>query len=159
MKRKAYLLLELLIALSLLVLCAIPLVRNPLFLARKEIATFEKIEMERLAELAFAELLEKLYQNEIPLKLFEETNMPKDPYQRDVASVDLPGILNKKFTREFFLWMPARKLGTDQNEFGLLHIKIKLSPFGKNKDATRNFSYRVFIEIKKNNTKTEGKVL
>ncbi|MES2344546.1 MAG: hypothetical protein V4494_01215 [Chlamydiota bacterium] len=158
MKRKAYLLLELLIALSILALCALPLVRTPLFSARQEIAAFEKMELARLAELGFAKIFEQLHQNEIPPKAFEAKTLQNTPYLKDTVVIDLPGILNKKFNREFFLWTHAQKEGPEQNEFKIVRIKITFTPFETTKKKSKSFTYSVFIELN-NNTKKEGKVL
>lgn len=147
MKRKAYLLLELLIALSILALCALPLVRTPLFSARQEIAAFEKMELERLAELGFAKIFEQLHQNEIPTKAFEAKTLQNTPYLKDTVVIDLPGVLNKQFDREFFLWTHAQKEGPEQNEFKIVKIKIVFTPFGKGKIFSEAFTYSVFIEL------------
>ncbi len=67
-KRRPFLLLELLIALTLLSVCAFPLIYNPLHRLDKEIAALEKIEMARLAELVLADVKKQLYEHTIDLK-------------------------------------------------------------------------------------------
>ena len=66
MKRRPYLLLEVVIALSLIALCAIPLLR-PLFAASgREAAHVRALDNQLRAEQAFTEVRDLLYDNAIP---------------------------------------------------------------------------------------------
>lgn len=145
MKRKAYLLLELLIAFSILSLCIVPLVRNPMHTAKQEIYSFERMEVERLAELAFAELLEKLYSKEIPLKAFEGDD--STPFFQDKVKLNLPGILKRTFKRQVFIWTKTEKQGTEQNCYKLVNAKVTFQPLKKPKKFSSSFTTRFFIEI------------
>lgn len=68
-KRSPFLLLELLIALSLILMCLVPLVRNPLYFFQSQRASLEAIELERLSFLAFYQAKEELYCGKNPSKV------------------------------------------------------------------------------------------
>lgn len=155
MRRKTYLLFELLIAASLLALCAVPLIRNPMHMAREEVAAFERIELERVSELAFAKVLEKLYSNEIPWEAFQHQTLPEVPSIVEKVSLELPGIVKRSFDKKIYLWTRAQKEGPENEDVRLVGIKITFAPIGKPKDKTRSFTYRVLLEAKKNAPKKE----
>jgi biopolymer transport protein ExbD len=86
---RPFLLLELLIALSILLCCIVPLVRNPLSFFQSELSSLENIELERLAILALIEAKEKLYLGENPTKresfTLELADLPKRKIEKQVT--------------------------------------------------------------------------
>jgi hypothetical protein len=145
MRRKAYLLLELLIACSLLALCAVPLIRNPMQNARGERLSFEKIELQRLSEVAFARVFEKFHKNEIPWEAFSSKTLPERPYLKDQVQIDLPGISQSHFERKIYLWTPAQKEGPANEEIRNVKIKISFTNSNNSRKAF-SFSYRLLLE-------------
>lgn len=80
MKRN-FLLLELLIAFTLVALFAFPLIFNPLNRLNQEIQKLEEIETERLSELLLSEVKEELYLGKVPWKKIPKKK-PKVPFQK-----------------------------------------------------------------------------
>lgn len=155
MRRKTYLLLELLIAFTLLSLSALPLVRNPMHAAKEEIAAFERMELERLAELSYAAILEKLYCNEIPWKTFDPRKIPLTPTYQEKLILTLPDFFKKNYDKKIFLWTRGEKKGPENEKVRLIGIKIVFAPVGKAKKSERAFNYRALIEQKSTSSKTK----
>ncbi|MCB1084707.1 MAG: hypothetical protein KDK60_01245 [Chlamydiia bacterium] len=89
-EKRPFLLLEILLALGLLALCAFPLLSSQLTCYKKGRETLVQLELERQAELIFYEALKK----EIPKKTWDElSNQPVNSKIKDVPFViDLPGV-------------------------------------------------------------------
>ena len=64
--RHSIVLLEVLIAFALVALCALPLIYPHVFILRSEKKFISTVELDHLVNLLFADILQKLYQNEIP---------------------------------------------------------------------------------------------
>lgn len=64
-RRRPIVLLEVLIAFALVAICALPLIYPHVFILRSEKKFIATVELDHLVNLLFAELLQKLYQNEI----------------------------------------------------------------------------------------------
>lgn len=150
MRRKTYLLLELLIACSLLALCAVPLIRNPMQNARGERRTLEKIELQRLAEAAFAMIFEKIHKNEIPWEAFSSKTLPNLPYWKDQVQIDLPDVSHSKFERKIYIWTPSQKEGSENEEIRNIKIKISFNSCSNTKKVF-SCSYRLLIEKQNDN--------
>ena len=146
MRRKTYLLLELLIAFTLLSLCALPLVRNPMQAAKEEIAAFERMELERHAELAYASLLEKFHRNEIAWKTFDAKTLPSLPAFQEKTVIELPGVLKREYDKKIFLWTKGEKKGPDDEDVRLIAIKILFAPKDRAKKWEKAFTYRALLE-------------
>lgn len=102
-KRQSFLLLELLIAFSLLALCMVPLVSSPLSSLHRELDRLEAMEWERLGERCFAEVKESLYNNtlawdSIPLK------KPAKGIATREEQIDLAPFLSRKVVVETFIY-------------------------------------------------------
>lgn len=65
-KRRSYLLLEVLIAMTLVALVAVPMLRPAVAILRDEQSTVRQLENERLVHQVHVSLLEDLYRNTIP---------------------------------------------------------------------------------------------
>ena len=64
-KKRAFTLLEVLIAFLLIVICLVPLLAPYPFIYRQQKKIVEELEIDRLASLAFVDLLSKIYKKEI----------------------------------------------------------------------------------------------
>lgn len=157
MERRPYLLFELLIALSIVSLCIVPLVRTPFAAFKKEIESLEKIELQRIAELTFAEVKEQLYKNEIPWKIISEKNA--DEPLKTKITVSLGKNINHDYEQSLFLWSKKIENGKNNEEYSLFNAKIVFSglpPLKKTDSST--FSQRFFIsKIPKERVAEEGK--
>lgn len=122
MKKKPYLLLELLIAFTLIAACAIPLVRSPLAAVRSELRTLEKNELERLSEVTFAHIKAELYQNAFAWDEIDHAKLPKEPLRKDQIA---------GFTRSIYIWTPYQKKSDNQEEHRIINVKIEFAKRGK----------------------------
>jgi hypothetical protein len=142
MKRKPYLLLELLIAFTLVALCAVPLVRDPLHSLRSEIRTFEKMELERLSEVSFADIKAELYRNEIPWKTFE-TNTYQF-FRQDSVRIQLKGVCENTYLRSYYISTRYKKEAADQEDHRIVNIKITFTKEGRAK-SLKSFYYQTYL--------------
>jgi hypothetical protein len=144
-QKRPYLLLELMIAFSLLSICALPLVRNPLSLLRKQINAIEDAEIAREAHFAFAEFKARLYQNkdtgitwEQVSKVAPKKREKREPDFQEVVDLYLPK--KRQFVKKIFLW----KLDKDQDEdLRLMKVRISLSQKKGKKNKAHTFDWVV----------------
>lgn len=134
MKKRSFLLLEVLIALSLVILCSVPLVNQPLKLYKKEIKNLETMEMERLADWTFTEVKEILLKNEIPWKKIPAKSETTDLFPLPPATIHIPGCNPKTIERSFQLSGRGEKMGADNAAIRQLGVYIFL---GKEKYTFR----------------------
>jgi hypothetical protein len=134
MKKKPFLLLEILIAFFLVSLCIVPLVRQPLSLYQSELKRLEEMEKERLADWSFTEVKERLLKNEIPWEKIPAKSETSGPFSLPDALIQLPGCASKIIKRTFILTGRGQKPGKDEAEYRQLGIYIYL---GKDKYAFR----------------------
>lgn len=71
-KKRPMLLLEVIIALALVALCIIPLVVPYVAVIRQQQLATQTMELDHLVNLLYVDLLEKLYENQIPWETIEE---------------------------------------------------------------------------------------
>ncbi len=145
--------LELLIALVLIATCALPLAQLPIKAAQEEFNCTYRMHAERLADLAFAKVKEKLYRQEIS---WEEICSPKGSGAQvfeDTVEIDIASRNKKKFIRRSILSSTGKKLQNGE-ELRLATVKIqiissdkKFKPFRTKKGVktTRNFTYQVLL--------------
>ncbi len=145
MRSKAYLLLELLIAFMLVALCALPLVRNPLYSLKTEITAFEKIELERLAEVFFAEIKSELYQNAIPWKALDAAKQPETSFRENAVQIPFSGVTERTYLRKCYLWTKWQKEGKNREDHRIVNVKITFTSVGKSKLLERSFLYQVYL--------------
>lgn len=138
MKKKSFVLLEVLIALSLVALCLIPLVKQPLKLYKEEFAYLERMELERLADWTFTEVKELLLKNEIPWEKIPEKNGQTDNFPLPPMSIDIAGFNKKKVERSFFLTGRGEKPGLKGEVYRQLGVYIWLNE--------QKFSFRTPVE-------------
>lgn len=127
MKKRPFLLLEVLIALLLVILCAVPLVNQPLKLYKKEIKNLETMEMERLADWTFTEVKEILLKNEIPWKKIPAKAETTALFSLPPSTIQIPGCTPKKIERSFQLSGRGEKIGTGNATVRQLGVYIFLN--------------------------------
>jgi len=126
MKKRPFLLLEILIAFFLISLCIVPLVKKPLALYRSELKQLEEIEKERLADWTFSEVKEILLKNEIPWAKIPNKDETTDPFPLADGVIELPGCKAKTIQRTFTLHGNGKKAGKDGADYRQLGIYVKL---------------------------------
>jgi hypothetical protein len=141
-----------LIALFLAGMCALPLARLPMQALQEETKSAYRMQMHRLADLAFAKFKEKLYQEEISWK---EITSPRG--KKALIVLDDKGIVEvgfkplgiRKFIRKCTLYSVGKK-GKSGEELRLATFQVKFTPqekkyplFGKSKAPV--FTYQILI--------------
>jgi len=77
--KRHYLLLEVLIAFILVALCVLPLISPHVFILKEQKEAIQKIDLDHIVNLVYADIIERLYKNEIPWSdLNSERSFPID---------------------------------------------------------------------------------
>lgn len=147
MKKKPFLLLEVLIAFLLVALCAVPLVRQPLKLYRAEMESLEQLEKERLADWTFSEIKELLYKNEIPWEKVPAKGKETAPFPLPPSQIDIPGCSPKRMERSFTLSCKGEKEGADGALYRLLWVKVVLVSSTDKKKGSE-YPFRAIVQFR-----------
>jgi hypothetical protein len=154
-RKYSYLLLEILIGFSILSMCVLPLARNPYFFFQTELKSLEQIELCRLAEHHLADVMHKLYINEIPWekvsKLEESKSLISQVQENKKNELD-NGLLSK-VPFQIHIWSIKKKVDKNNDEYHLVNIDVSFFPHWKkhNKKKPQVFSYKVLLK-KENST-------
>lgn len=146
MKKRPFLLMELLIAFALVTLFSFLLIRTPLLFFQRDIDCLARMELERQAEVAFAEIKSELYNNQIPWE--EIAKEKKEASARSLGKITLSfGDLSKKtFERKATLWTKKQKGELGKEEFRRVRVLITFHPTEKKKPSKpASFLYEVFV--------------
>lgn len=130
-KKRPVALLEVLIALSLITLCAIPLIRQPIANHQAEMAQIERIETGRIAANTFAEIREKFLKKELRWRQIPVLKAITAPFPLDDAALQLPPLPTRPIKRSYTLETLEEKQETDGSVFRLIavHLQIGKNPF------------------------------
>lgn len=130
-KKRPFLLLEVLIAISLLIVFAPLLMRLPIHHYKQQVQHFEEIEKQRISDWTYSEIKEMLLKRSISWKMLPEKG--KDPKKFPLSSVSLrlPGLKSKTLNRSFVLKCRSEKEGKEEEIFRLYELRIYVggSPF------------------------------
>jgi hypothetical protein len=146
--------LELLIALFLVGVCALPLAQLPMKALQEETRSAYRMQLHRLADIAFAEFKEKIYQQEIPWKEIcspreaKSIFIPKEP-----AKVDFEPLRPRTFERKATFYSVGKKAKngeeirkvTFQVAFKTKEKKFLLFRGKKNRYAPSVFTYQIIV--------------
>jgi len=148
-RRRSYLLLELMISFMIVSLVALPLLRNPLHALKMQLFSLERMEIERLADLSFANMQAEIACQEVPWKAFSQ-EQKGECYSIDTIPLLLPGIAERKYERKTFFWTLAQKEGENNQEHRLVRIQFVFSAkeMGK-REKPLYFNYNVFLSGEK----------
>jgi len=148
--KKPFLLLEVLIALLLVSLCLIPLIRSPVENYRTEIRLLEKMEGERLANLSFAEVKEKLMKGEIPWEKLPAPGTKTASFSLPPIAIHIPGCKPKKIERSFTLRCDKKgeKEGLQGEITRMVKIGIIFTPQLSQKKKPGEYSYRCILQLR-----------
>lgn len=138
MRKQSFLLLEVLLAITIIALFAAPLIRYPIQYYRTEIDQLEKFEMQRLADWTFTEIKEKLLKEEIPWEQLPEKGQSIVRSLPD-ETIRLPSLSSRTIHRSFTLKCKGEKTGIHGEIFRLYSVKVKLGSF-------KPFAYRILIQ-------------
>lgn len=150
MQKRPFILLEVLVALTLVALCAIPLIIKPIRIYRSEMRLLEEGEGERLADWTFSEIKEQLLQNTIPWEKLPSFHQTTEPFLLKSASIFIPGRVPKEIRRSFTLYGKGEKTGEGGEVYRMLHVKIVFDPqLSQRKKRENLYTYRTIIQRKK----------
>ncbi len=142
-RKKKFTLIEVIIALSIFSLCALPLIRQPFILSEKSYNSLYQSELFRHASVTHCMLLSRLYTTDISW-----ASLPKDPKMSYILSTSSCCIaLGKTMERTFIQNITlshkkSKKINAEQSAH-LLEITVSYLPKGKkkSKEQVYNFSY------------------
>lgn len=128
------------IGLYLVGLCALPLAQLPMKALKEETDSAFRMQMHRFADLAFAQIKEKLYQQEIPWKQISSPS--KDPALifEDTVTIGFAPLGSRKFNRKGILHSVGKKTQSGE-EWRLITFKVTFQPQDK--------KYKLFINKKR----------
>jgi len=121
MKKRPFALLEILIALSLIALCAVPLIRQPIKNHQGEMEQIKRVEGSRIATLTFVEIKEKFLKNEFRWAQIPALKIKTSPFSLPEASTPLFPI-----TRKYTLETLKEKHEKDGRIYRLLAIHLDI---------------------------------
>lgn len=145
MKKRPSLLLEILMACTLLTLCVSPLIRKPVELYLTQMKALQDVEKERLADLSFAELKWELLQNEIPWKDLPAKKSQAKIFPLPDAVLQIPYSANKPIKRRAIFKCRKEKLSSKGEIVRLLELEIQFEPF-EEKKKNRAYVYQVVLK-------------
>lgn len=146
--------LELIIALLLLAMCILPLGRLPFQTAKEEYRSAYRMQAQRLADLAYAEVKEKLHKGEIPWKEIARERKNKAAVLKNEVAVSIKPLGSSTFSVEGFLYSTGKQGQNPSEERRLATLSVKVTPKqkkskifrSKNKQMTSKvFTYHFYI--------------
>lgn len=147
MRKRPFVLLEVLIALTLLMLCAIPLIVKPIRVYRSEMRVLEEGEGERLADWTFSEIKEMLAKNAIPWEKLPALKQTTEPFILSPLPIQVPGRVPKQIQRSFTLYGKGEKQGLHEEIYKMLYVKIRFEPeLSRKKKKENAYLYRIAVQ-------------
>lgn len=139
-RKKSFLLLEILIGLTLILECLVPLMLNPISLFQNEIAHLEQIELEREALIAYAQVKEKLYNKEVPWTELKSGNykLVKEKFYMDFG---------KLAKREWQKSITLKRKKEDKGKLILLDVTVEFSPVKKKTKGAKQQEFHYFLVL------------
>lgn len=141
---------EILIAILLVSICLIPLVQSPILSYRAEMRLLEEMEGERLAEITFSEVKDKLLNTQIPWEKLPGLDSKTPVFSLPSLSIEIPGAKQKKIERSFVLRCNKKGEKTSPNGeiYRMLHVDISFTPKLTQKKKAKgysDYSYRLMV--------------
>lgn len=150
MKKKPFLLLEVLIALALVLLAAVPLIVQPIRLYRAELKLLEQVEGERIADWTFSEIKESLLKNEIPWEKIPSKDHTSASFALAPVELQIPGVRAKSIQRSFTLFCKAEKEGLYGETYRLIYVNLSFSPrLYPRKKTSKASDYKYKISVRR----------
>ena len=145
--------LELMIALCLVATCALPLAQLPKRVIQEEFHSAYRLQAQRLADLAFAEIKEKLYQEKISWKEICSPRGEGSCVLDQIADAPFGRLGVRKFLCKATLHSVG-KTGKGSEEFRLATARVTVTPqesglklfrTKKNRVRSRIFTYQILL--------------
>ncbi|MDP1608748.1 MAG: hypothetical protein Q8L98_05495 [Chlamydiales bacterium] len=145
-KKRPSLLLEVLLACSLLAMCLGPLIKKPTQLYQTQIKALRELEGQRLADLAFAEIKIKLLNHQIAWDKLPSKKIPQKIYPVTEGCLQIPHRQEEKIARRAVLKFKREKISTKGELVRLLEVEIQFAPFEKKTNKSLpTYSYRAIV--------------
>ncbi len=145
MKKRPFVLLEVLIALLLVTLCIVPLLRGPILQYRMEIRAIERLEKQRVADWTFTEIQEQLLKNEIAWNDLPVKNKTTRRWELPPAQIQIPGCAPQWVSRFVSLKCELEKEGLKGEQYKRLCLRIYFSPKDK---VNEGILFRLVVQKK-----------
>lgn len=140
--------LELMIGIFLICICVFPLVQLPTNALKEETKTAFRIQMHRHADLAFAQIKELLYRQEISWDNLSRPAKDKATPINDKITIAFKPLGSREFHRSVLLHSVGKK-NQNGEEWRLVTVKVKFRPLFFNKGeskASRIFTYQILVK-------------
>ncbi|MBI3237119.1 MAG: hypothetical protein HYZ48_05430 [Chlamydiales bacterium] len=152
-KKHPFLLLELLIALSLFSMCLFPLIKIPFESLSHEVKSCQRMALQRMADLCFAEIEMDLFQQKIPWEDLDCSYKERTELEKKTISLPLKGLGAKKFEKTVSIFSSRRHTEEDGIENRLVCIRLEFRSLNdphfffkkKKSSAAILFKHRVFV--------------
>ncbi len=142
MRYRPFLLLEVLIAMTILTLAASTLIRQPILLHRAEVEQLENIEADRIASLTFTEIYENFLKGTVPWSQIPALKKKSKSFALPDAPFQIPPLLSRSINRSYVIETLREKQTDDGRIHRLLSIHIQIGSGHKK----RQFSYQLNVE-------------
>ncbi|MCB1110598.1 MAG: type II secretion system protein, partial [Chlamydiia bacterium] len=157
MKKRPFILIEVLIAISLLSLCALPLISEPLFAQKKMREKYFALELEREAEKIYYEILQK------ELSLGKITRKSSDQTSLGPIVLSIEG-LGKKTYKDAHYHLYHKAPDKHRSPYYMIHLRVCFEKCkSKNKDPEKEEDYKYkfqfvgkLVDQKKSNLHVEN---
>lgn len=124
MKKQSFVILEVLIALSLVLLVITPLLISPIRFYQFEMNKFKELEKERIAELSFLEIKAKLLNHQITWEQIPPKDHTSAFFSLPNTDLFIPGKKPVSVTRTFRLKCVQEKQGSQDEIYKLLVVEL-----------------------------------
>lgn len=143
--KRTSLLLEILLALTLVVLFIAPLVKAPIEAYKQQMSALKEGEKQRLADLSFAEIKVQLLNHQIPWKQIPGKKDPPKIIDLPDAILQVPYCNNVPIKRRAVLKCAREKLSVQGDILRLIKIEIEFEPFIASKKGAIRYAYQAVL--------------
>jgi hypothetical protein len=154
-KYRAFLLLEMIMALSLLTMCIMPFVWIPSGVVSEEMLFIQRLEMHHFSDRTCALIKERIYTKEIS---WEQLCHPREKRLlliEDAVSLPIKELAKHRYARKCYLYSVG-KTGPNSEECRLVTVEVvfrripnKLKFFSNRKSQSMKFAYQFLIKQEK----------
>ena len=150
---RRFLMIEMMIALVLVGTCVLPLAQIPMRALQQECKSAYRMQTQRLADLAFAEIKERFYTHEISWKELSRPSNNRAKIHNKMVDVEIDPLGKKKFNIQGFVSSIGKK-NNKEEEWRLVTVQIEIEPKEKNPKLFRKklvekngckYSYKLLV--------------
>lgn len=139
MKKRPFLLIEVLIAMTVIALCITPLISFGIRDYSNQKKALENLELERLANWTWSEIVIDFLKSKISWKDLPDLHKKSDLFSLSDITLSIPGMKDKTIKRSFKMYAKGQKTGEeDGKEYKLLYVTLFLND--------RPFEFRIPVQ-------------